>query len=79
MDAGCGTGLYTEALLEYGVGKFTLLDVSAKMLAYARVKLRDAVNKKIVEDIVQANLPNIPFDDGSFAPMETTSAIYRFI
>ena len=66
MDAGCGTGNYAKALIELGVGKITLLDACSKMLSVAKDKLKDAIDKKIIDQVVEAKLPSIPFEDGSF-------------
>ena len=66
LDAGCGTGNYSKALIEYGLGKLTLLDGSAGMLNVSRNKLQDAIDKKIVDKVIEAKLPRLPFDDGMF-------------
>ena len=66
LDAGCGTGSYTKALIELGVSKITLLDACPKMLTVAKDKLKDAIDKKIIDEVVEATLPAIPFEDGSF-------------
>ena len=66
LDAGCGTGNYTKALIKHGVDKVTLLDACAEMLNKARDKLRDAIDQKVIENIVEAKMPPLPFDDGSF-------------
>ena len=63
---GCGTGLYTNALLDYGVGRFTLLDASSQMLEFERRKLRDATEKKIINDVLATSLPVIPFKNATF-------------
>ena len=66
MDAGCGTGQYTKALLDFGVGKFTLLDASAAMLDVAKQKLSEFISNGAIADIVQATLPALPFSGGTF-------------
>ena len=66
LDAGCGTGNFTKALIDYGVGKVTLLDASAGMLNKAKDKLKDAMDKKIIDRVVEAKMPPLPFEDGSF-------------
>ena len=66
MDAGCGTGQYTKALIDLGIGRFTLLDASAEMLDVAKDKLADAIRDRVVADIVQAVLPDIPIDNDVF-------------
>ena len=64
LDAGCGTGNYSKELIKLGVGKITLLDACPKMLSVAKDKLKDAINKKIIDQVVEARLPAIPFEDG---------------
>ena len=59
-------GQYANALLEFGVGKFTLLDSSAGMLAVARQKLSKSISNGAVEDLIKAKLPTLPFKDGAF-------------
>ena len=66
LDAGCGTGNYAKELIELGVGKITLLDACSKMLSVAKDKLKDAIDTKIIDEVVEATLPAIPFEDGSF-------------
>ena len=66
LDAGCGTGNYAKALIDYGVGKVTLMDASHNMLSKARDKLKDAIEKKIVDQVIEAKLPKIPVEDGTF-------------
>ena len=36
------------------------------MLSVAKDKLKDAIDKKIIDQVVEAKLPSIPFEDGSF-------------
>ena len=66
MDAGCGTGNYAKALIEFGVGKITLLDASKDMLAVAKEKLKAEIDSGIVDKVVEAKMPPLPFEDGSF-------------
>ena len=66
LDAGCGTVNFTKALIDYGVGKVTLLDASAGMLDRAKDKLKDAMDKNIIDKVVEAKMPPLPFEDGSF-------------
>ena len=78
LDAGCGTGRYAKALVDLGVGKVSLLDASVEMLKLATENLKgvptetDAVGEKLaseeqhVWDIIEAKLPALPFQDGSF-------------
>ena len=66
LDAGCGTGQYTEALFEKGLTKATMIDASAEMLNVAKEKLKTAINNKMIDDVVQVQLPHLPFEDGAF-------------
>lgn len=66
LDAGCGTGLYTKALIELGVGNFSLLDASPAMLGVAKEKLKSEIENKVILDVIEAKLPVLPFKDGLF-------------
>lgn len=66
LDAGCGTGNYAKALIDYGVGKMTLMDGSPHMLEKAKEKLKDEIDKKVVDQVIEAKMPPLPFADGSF-------------
>lgn len=66
LDAGGGTGIYTKALIEHGIGRITLLDASSRMLEIAKVKLENDLAKRKVDEIVQAIMPPLPFCDESF-------------
>ena len=66
LDAGCGTGQYAESLIKSGVGRMTLLDTSKIMLDAAKEKLRDSIQENIVDAFVEASLPDLPFEDGTF-------------
>ncbi|XP_057298838.1 demethylmenaquinone methyltransferase-like [Hydractinia symbiolongicarpus] len=64
LEAGCGTGNYSLALLQNGIGKLTLLDASEGMLAKAKSKLSKHEDRLI--EVKQHALPEIPFADGTF-------------
>ena len=66
LDAGCGTGNYSKALINHGVRRITLLDSSDKMLSVAKEKLKDAIDKKIIDSVITAVLPNLPFRNSFF-------------
>ena len=66
LDAGCGTGNYAKALVELGVGKITLLDASKDMLEVAKEKLKDEIEKGIIDKVIEDKMPPLPFEDGSF-------------
>jgi ubiquinone/menaquinone biosynthesis C-methylase UbiE len=61
LDVGCGTGFLTEHLR----GEVTLLDQSDAMLAIARKRLPSA-------RAVRADVPPLPFADGSFERLFTS-------
>ena len=65
MDAGCGTGNFSKALVDLGVGQLTLQDVNLEMLKIAKKKLNDAIDKKIC-DVIHAALPELPYGAGTF-------------
>lgn len=66
LDAGCGTGNYAKALLDFGLGHVTMLDASGGMLTRAREKLVSEIASGKVKDIVQAAMPPLPFPDATF-------------
>ena len=66
LDAGCGTGHYAKELVDMGVGKLCLLDASSEMLNIAKHKLEDKIKQNVVDAIIKAKLPDLPFDDGTF-------------
>ena len=53
-------------MLDFGVGKFTILDTSAAMLEVARQKLSEFISNGAIEEIVEAKLPALPFENGTF-------------
>lgn len=61
LDVACGTGFLTQHLR----GEITLLDQSEAMLAIARERLPDAA-------AVRADVPPLPFADGSFERVFTS-------
>ena len=74
LDGGCGTGQYTEAFISKGLGKATLLDSNPKMLSVAREKLKAAIDDRTIDTVVQAELPDLPFEDGIF-----DAVMYNFV
>ena len=66
LDAGCGTGNYSKALLDAGVGHVEMLDANEGMLEQAQRKLRPYMDKGRAQ-IQQHYLPGtLPFADNSF-------------
>ena len=66
MDAGCGTGNYSLALLQAGIGKVSLFDASNGMLDLAKNKVDKYQREDKIGGIKQCVLPTIPFEDESF-------------
>lgn len=66
LDAGCGTGQYAKALIDLGVGKLSLLDASTEMLDIAKEKLKESIEKKVIDIVIHAKLPELPFKDVMF-------------
>lgn len=64
LDAGCGTGAYSEALLPE-VGRIEAVDLNAGMLSVARSKLgAEAARGRIA--FHEASIDALPFADGAF-------------
>ena len=59
LDAGCGTGLQTEALVLAGYGPFAGVDLSSEMLSIAR-------RKALYESLHKMNLGQLDFEADSF-------------
>ena len=66
LDAGCGTGNFSKALLERGVGHITMLDASEGMLSQAKAKVMPYIKKGCVVDLRLHQLPSLPFEDKQF-------------
>lgn len=77
LDAGCGPGLLTEALLKT-IGcqaRIVGIDLSAKSIEVARQTIgsdRDSINRV---QFTQANLLNLPFRDETFDLVVTSGAL----
>lgn len=69
LDAGCGSGLQTEALVALGYGPFTGIDMSEGMLSVAR-------SKGIYQELRQMALGGrLDFPDDSFAAVLSMGTI----
>ena len=81
LDAGCGTGHHAKLLVEMGVGKLTLLDASPEMLSIAKLQLQDAIKQNIVNAVIEAKLPELPFEDGIFdvVMFNLVSSLFLFL
>lgn len=66
LDAGCGTGNYSRALLDKGIGQVSAFDGSEGMLKVAKAKLRHELETGRVKTIQQHYLPEMPFKDSEF-------------
>ncbi len=64
LDAGCGTGNYTAALLA-GVGRISAVDLNDDMLNRAREKLAGEYKRGRV-DFHRASIDALPFEDSTF-------------
>ena len=79
LDLGCGTGRYSEALLDYLSNPLNLycLDISEGMLRYCREKLYRHQNAKSCF-FLQGEAASIPFDKGLLDFIVTFNAIHHF-
>jgi ubiquinone/menaquinone biosynthesis C-methylase UbiE len=78
LDAGCGTGLLTLALLRtlQRPARVTAFDLSAPSLSKARkavIRLRESKQHRV--RFVQANLLALPFDSNTFDFVATSGAL----
>ena len=64
LDAGCGTGSYSQALLRH-VGRIEAVDLNEGMLEVARRKLAEAEEEGRVS-FNSAMIDELPFEDGTF-------------
>ncbi len=64
LDAGCGTGSYSQALLRH-VGRIEAVDLNEEMLEVAGQKLTGAGNEGRVSFHV-SRIDELPFEDGTF-------------
>jgi ubiquinone/menaquinone biosynthesis C-methylase UbiE len=75
LDAGCGTGSFAATLAPH-VGRLSLLDASAEMLAVAEAKLA-ATSGAVVDDTRTGTLQVLPFADGSFDAVMTNQVLHH--
>jgi ubiquinone/menaquinone biosynthesis C-methylase UbiE len=77
LDAGCGTGLLTLALLRsvrFPVS-ITALDLSASSVTAARKAVRESEGRQRDVSYMQANMLTLPFADNSFDLVVTSGAL----
>ncbi len=77
LDAGCGTGLLTIALLKAlaRASHITALDLSTSSIITARRAVAETSNTKHQISFLQANVLNLPFGDGHFDFIVTSGAL----
>jgi ubiquinone/menaquinone biosynthesis C-methylase UbiE len=63
LDAGCGTGNYSRAMIEH-VGRIAAVDMNAHMIEQARVKFRGAEASRI--EFHEAVIDGLPFEASVF-------------
>ena len=73
LDAGCGTGLYSEALVSE-VGEIDALDLSTGMLAVAHRKLSEEALQGRVR-FHHGDIEALPFSDGVFDGVMTNQVL----
>ena len=75
LDAGCGTGLLTLALLRaiHFPVRITALDLSATSIEAARRAVDDGPGRTRDASFAQGNLLSLPFADNSFDVVVTTA------
>lgn len=77
LDAGCGPGLLTEALLKTtdGGSRIIGIDISAKSVGVAKSTLGNKLKTNDQVQFMQANMLNMPFQDESFDLVVTSGAL----
>lgn len=77
LDAGCGTGLLTLALLRvlHFPVQITALDLSATSIAAAQKAVRRSPGRRQDVGFAQGNLLSLPFADNSFDLVVTSGAL----
>lgn len=80
LDAGCGTGLLTLALLDVLdlPLRLTAIDLSASSILTARRAIRDRAGPTQNVEFAQANVLQLPFADDSFA-LIVTSGVLEYV
>ncbi len=75
LDAGCGTGAYSAALVDR-VAHIDALDLSQGMLAQARAKL-DAQARAGRIGFHQGSITELPFDNGAFDAVSINQVVHH--
>ena len=75
LDAGCGTGAYSKAIVDH-VGQIDALDMSNGMLQAARAKLwREQAEGRV--QFHQGSITELPFPDGSFDAVMINQVVHH--
>lgn len=77
LDAGCGTGLLTMALLKVIdlPVQFTAIDLSATLIATARRAVKEQAGRTQTIGFSQANILSLPFADNTFDAIVTSGVL----
>ncbi len=75
LDAGCGTGAYSAALVER-VAHIDALDLSQGMLAQARAKLAGHAQAGRI-GFHQGSITELPFEDGAFDAVSINQVVHH--
>jgi len=79
LELGVGTGRVALPIVEAGAGyHYTGVDLSARMLDVLRAKLRDIPAAAERVTLVEGDIMNLPFADGSFDAVLTTH-VYHLV
>jgi ubiquinone/menaquinone biosynthesis C-methylase UbiE len=77
LDAGCGTGLLTMALLRVVdvPVQFTAIDLSGTLIATARRAVKEQAGRTQTIGFSQANILSLPFADNTFDAIVTSGVL----
>jgi len=79
LELGVGTGRVALPIVEAGAGyHYTGIDLSARMMDVLRVKLREVPGAAERVTLVEGDIMNLPFADGSFDAVLTTH-VYHLV
>ena len=75
LDAGCGTGNYSQALIS-SVGRIEAVDLNPGMIAQAERKLRSEIDAGRIA-FQEASIDSLPFEDQSFDAVVINQVIHH--
>ncbi|WAQ93522.1 hypothetical protein MAR_005993 [Mya arenaria] len=78
LDIGCGTGQYAKEMLDLGVGRMSLIDVSTDMLKAAKRKLANAIEQGRVQCLRTIKAPPLPLYSDCFDVILMTATESEF-